>query len=187
MQLLSQPGRLRQRCAHRPWLGTGHRSAPLPSARSPLASISPLASRLRSLYRQHRAPLPAGHSAKAISGARAKQGSGGAAPSSRSVPIGRKGAGPADKPLLSLLSFILRTLIFSFICPSRMSVQNWSSEGAIITSTGIQAAGLRLAGAPLTVAKQQLAGKQNTKKNQKAPLRQSNASLSPALAFRLKK
>lgn len=118
---------------------------------------------------------------------RAKQGSGGAAPSSRSVPIGKKGAGPADKPLLSLLSFILRTLIFSFICPSRMSVQNWSSQGAIITSTGIQAAGLRLAGAPLTVAKQQLAGKQNTKKTKKAPLQQSNASLPPAPAFRLKK
>lgn len=93
VQLLSQPGRLRQRCAHRPWLGTGHRSAPLPSARSPLASISPLASRLRSLYRQHRAPLPAGHSAKAISGARAKQGSGGAAPSSRSVPLEGKAPG----------------------------------------------------------------------------------------------
>jgi len=62
---------------------------------------------------------------------------------------------------MSLLSFILRTLIFSFICPSRTSVQNWSSEGASITSTGIQAAEPLLAGAPLALTKQQLAGRKN--------------------------
>lgn len=68
---------------------------------------------------------------------------------------------PPDKPRMSLLSFILRTLIFSFICPSRTSVQNWSSEGASITSTGIQAAEPLLAGAPLALTKQQLAGRKN--------------------------
>lgn len=45
---------------------------------------------------------------------------------------------------MSLLSFIRLTLIFSFICPLCMSGQNWSSEEAIITSKGIQAAGLCL-------------------------------------------
>lgn len=88
---------------------------------------------------------------------------------------------------MSLLSFILRTLIFSFICPSRMSVQNWSSEGAIITSTGIQAAGLWLVGAPLALAKQQLAGKQNTKKPKKAPPAAGHRQPPPTPAFRLKK
>lgn len=92
---------------------------------------------------------------------------------------------PADKPRMSLLSFILRTLIFSFICPSCMSVQNWSSAGASITSTGIQAAGLRLAGAPLALAKQQLAGKKNPEATspKKQPPQQSTESLPPAPAF----
>lgn len=49
-----------------------------------------------------------------------------------------------NQPRRSLLSFIRLTLIFSFICPLCMSVQNWSSEEAIITSKGIQAAALCL-------------------------------------------
>lgn len=121
--------------------------------------LLPIACSRSSSPQSHRCPLSLYRAALPIS--IPAQSRGRAAPRRPLRPHREARSRPPDKPRMSLLSFILRTLIFSFICPSCTSVQNWSSEGASITSTGIQAAELLLAGAPLSLTKQQLAGRKN--------------------------